>query len=69
MVKPWASIILAGIVSVAMSLPQETGSADQGNAKAQYALGHMYIKGLGVPQDNVQAHMWLWPAPINNTTF
>ncbi len=32
--------------------------AKQGNAKAQYNLGLMYGKGLGVPQDHVQAHMW-----------
>ena len=32
--------------------------AEQGNAKAQYSLGVMYDKGLGVPQDYVQAHMW-----------
>ena len=33
--------------------------AEQGNAKAQNNLGLMYVGGLGVPQDYVQAHMWL----------
>ncbi|MDE0952796.1 MAG: SEL1-like repeat protein [Halioglobus sp.] len=33
-------------------------AADQGAADAQYTLGYMYYKGLGVPQDYVQAHMW-----------
>ncbi len=29
------------------------------NADAQYNLALMYKKGRGVPQDYVQAHMWL----------
>ncbi len=33
--------------------------AEQGNAKAQFNLGPMYVGSLGVPQDYVQAHMWL----------
>ncbi len=33
--------------------------AEQGMADAQYNLGVMYKKGLGVPQDEAQAHMWL----------
>ena len=33
--------------------------AQQGNADAQFILGVMYSKGQGVPQDDVQAHMWL----------
>jgi hypothetical protein len=33
-------------------------AADQGYADAQSNLGRMYAKGLGVPQDYVQAHMW-----------
>ena len=32
--------------------------AEQGDAKAQYNLGVMYGKGLGVPQDYALAHMW-----------
>ncbi|WP_236376310.1 tetratricopeptide repeat protein [Mesorhizobium muleiense] len=30
-------------------------AADQGHAKAQFNLGHMYATGLGVPQDYVEA--------------
>ena len=33
-------------------------SAEQGHAFAQSNLGQMYLKGLGVPQDYVLAHMW-----------
>ena len=34
-------------------------AADQGEAPAQGLLGTMYSLGKGVPQDYVQAHMWL----------
>ena len=34
-------------------------AADQGNADAQYGLGLLYFKGLGVPQNYAIAHMWL----------
>ncbi len=33
--------------------------AQQGDADAEFILGVMYSKGQGVPQDDVQAHMWL----------
>jgi uncharacterized protein len=33
--------------------------AKQGDASAQYMLGYMYMRGQGVEQDNVRAHMWL----------
>ena len=33
--------------------------ADQGHAEAQFNLGKMYASGTGVPQDDVEAHMWL----------
>ena len=32
--------------------------ADQGNARAQYALGNIYRLGRGVPQDLLQAYVW-----------
>ncbi len=35
--------------------------AEKGNAKVQFMIGLIYsyqYKGLGVPQDYVQAHMW-----------
>ena len=34
-------------------------AADQGNASAQINLGLMHAKGEGVPQNYIQAHMWL----------
>ncbi len=33
-------------------------AADKGDAEAQYYLGYMYGRGLGITQDWVQAHMW-----------
>ena len=33
-------------------------AADQDIADAQYNLGLMYAKGLGVQQDYVEAHKW-----------
>ena len=40
-------------------------AAEQGDAKAQNALGAMYEFGLTVPQDNVMAHMWYNIASAN----
>jgi len=34
-------------------------AAEQGNADAQQLLGSMYMLGLGVENDEVQAFMWL----------
>jgi tetratricopeptide (TPR) repeat protein len=34
-------------------------AADHGLAGAQFNLGMTYVEGQGVPQDYVQAHMWL----------
>lgn len=36
--------------------------AEQGNAEAQFFLGHMYYKGLGVPKDLVKAIYWFTKA-------
>ena len=33
-------------------------AAEQGTDRAQFNLGVMYSKGLGVKQNNVYAHMW-----------
>ncbi len=33
-------------------------AANKGDAEAQQYLGYAYGRGLGVPQDWVQAHMW-----------
>src|SRR4051794_34637440 len=32
--------------------------AEQGNAKAQNALGTMFRNGKGVPKNSLRAHMW-----------
>ena len=34
-------------------------AAEQGDAEAQYNLGLMYLEGLGVKQDNVEAYAWI----------
>ena len=33
-------------------------AAEQGGADGMFSLGVMYLDGTGVPQDDVQAHMW-----------
>ena len=33
-------------------------AADQGNVKAQFALGEMFAAGRGVPQSNFQSYVW-----------
>ena len=33
--------------------------AEQGDIRAQFCLGVLYINGFGVPKDYIQAHMWL----------
>ena len=33
-------------------------SANAGDTKAMLALGHLFVQGLGAPQNYVQAHMW-----------
>lgn len=34
-------------------------AANNGNAKAQYNLGAMYVNGIGVKSDYVEARKWL----------
>ena len=41
-------------------------AAEQGHADGQLSLGNMYKRGQGVPQDNVQAYMWLDLAASQN---
>ena len=46
-------------LAVAAALPRaERCCAEQGNAPAQFNLGLMYYNGEGVPQNDIQAHMW-----------
>lgn len=37
-------------------------SAEIGNARAQYNLGSMYVNGLGMPQNQIQAFLWWFMA-------
>ena len=43
----------------AEALAQWHEAADAGDRRAMLALGRLYLKGLGAPQDYVLAHMWL----------
>ena len=60
------AVVLVGISALALTPPlhaQETPDelralAEQGDARAQVALGFRYALGVGVPQDYVEAHMW-----------
>ena len=40
------------------ALREWRAAANVGDAKAMLALGRLYVQGLGVPQNYVQAHMW-----------
>jgi TPR repeat protein len=40
-------------------------AAEDGDAKAQFSLGFMYVEGRGVPKDVVHAHAWLSLAAWN----
>ena len=41
------------------ALTQWQAAARGGDARAMLALGRAYVKGLGVPQDYIEAHKWL----------
>jgi len=43
-------------------------AAEQGDAKAQYALGLAYANGYGVPHDNAEAFFWIDLASKNGYT-
>jgi uncharacterized protein len=43
---------------VSYALREWTPLAEQGDADAQSNLGFLYVKGQGVLQDYVYAHMW-----------
>ena len=43
----------------AEALAQWQAAAKTEDARAMLALGRAYVKGLGVPQDYVEAHKWL----------
>ena len=42
-------------------------AADQGDSKAQFALGIMYANGQGVPKDEVEAVRWYRKAAERGT--
>ncbi len=43
----------------AEALAEWRGAASEGDARSMRALGRMYVAGLGVPQDYIEAHKWL----------
>ena len=43
--------------------------ADQGDAKAQYNLGAMYLDGQGVAQDDAQALIWYRKAAVQGNAW
>jgi hypothetical protein len=44
-------------------------AADQGNASAQFNLGHMYYDGKGVTKNYVKVHMWWNIAGASGNSF
>ena len=42
----------------AAALREFRSLAEQGNARAQFNVGIMYVKGRDVPEDDVQAYAW-----------
>ena len=63
----YAKIITLAAVLVALAVGAQAQTpeidalrarAEQGDAEAQFNLGVMYATGEGVPQDDVQAHLW-----------
>ena len=41
-----------------VAIAEWRASAKAGEAKAMLALGQLYLKGIGLPQNYVQAHKW-----------
>ena len=59
----WSSGFQKGLTAYqngdyATALREWTPLAKQGNARAQYNLGHIYFKGKSVPQDYKTAVKW-----------
>ena len=48
------------------ALQEWQGAADDGEAHAMLALGHLFVEGLGAPQDYVKAYMWFSLAASRN---
>jgi Sel1 repeat len=65
-----ASVVPVAIAGAAVAGPLEDVyriGADKGEAGAQFSLGFMYQKGLGVPQDHLRAYMWFDLAAAQGT--
>ena len=67
--KTWGAMILALVCVTPAGAEYEAGQRDAAiaewragaeadEAKSMLALGRLYLQGLGVPQNYVQAHMW-----------
>jgi len=52
------TLLLAGVVGCDSAADRFHKAAEQGDATAQYRLGHMYAYGDGVPKDEVEAVKW-----------
>ncbi len=37
---------------------QYRAASEQGKSEAQFALGRIYMKGIGVPEDPAEAYVW-----------
>ncbi len=52
-----------------VALKEWRALAESGNAKAQYNVGILYEKGLGVPKDTRQAYVWYEKAAVQGLAF
>ena len=55
----FVAIAAAAILAGQTDVEALKATAEQGDASAQFNLGIMYSNGRGVPQDYLQAHMWV----------
>ena len=57
-----AVIVAGGLAVMVLSAQDDLDTvrqaADQGDANAQFNLGHMYYNGEGVPKDDAEAVKW-----------
>ena len=52
------TVLLASNAFAAQDFEETMAQAKQGDAIAQYNLGVMYVKGEGVPENNIRAYVW-----------
>ena len=50
------SVVAVGLLVGQSDIEELKTKAEQGDASAQYNLGVTYARGVGVPQDYVEAH-------------